>query len=95
VRTRRDDNVYLMADDMDEGPTAGIVAELPPEVAATLLGSLPKPVAAGILAEWPPDKAQAVLVAMYRLTGTALLDAEQDSTSAPAAPLRAVQEPTS
>jgi len=63
ARRRRTGNVYLMSENQDEGPTAGVIGEMNPSVAATLLGSLPRPIAAGIINELPPEKAQAVIKA--------------------------------
>lgn len=52
-----------------------------PDVAASLLGSLPPPITAGIINELPPEKAQAVIKAMWNLTGTVEIDAEQVGTA--------------
>ncbi|MEV4364583.1 helix-turn-helix domain-containing protein [Nonomuraea sp. NPDC049625] len=77
---RRFGNVHLLVDDQDEGPTAGIVAELPADHAAALLGSLHRGVAAGIIAQLPPDKAQAIINAMWQQNATIHPDHAEDGT---------------
>ena len=69
-RRRRVGNIYLLSENQDEGPTAAIVSELDPALAAALLASLHPSIAAGIIGELPPEKAQAVLKAMWQLSGT-------------------------
>ncbi|WP_327591258.1 hypothetical protein OHA25_61145 (plasmid) [Nonomuraea sp. NBC_00507] len=97
TRRRRVGNVFMLSEQQDAGPTAGIVAELPPGVAATLLASLPQHVAAGIISEMPPAKAQAVLTAMWQVHGTVEADSAtarngaQNGASQEQPPGRAIQ----
>jgi flagellar motility protein MotE (MotC chaperone) len=72
TRTQRYGNIYLISDHQDEGPTATLIAEMKPEVAAALLASMPPRVSSSIIAELvPTGRAQPILAAMWSLTGKA------------------------
>lgn len=72
TRTRGYDNVYLLREHQDEGPTATVIGEMKPSVAAALLASMPPKVSSGILGELVSSgRAQPIIEAMVKLTGKA------------------------
>ncbi len=67
-RHRDLDNVVLLPEHQDTGPTADIIAELPVATAAVLLGQMDRTVSAALLADLPTAKSAAILSQMWKLS---------------------------
>uniref|UniRef100_UPI003F4930B3 hypothetical protein n=1 Tax=Amycolatopsis sp. CA-293810 TaxID=3239926 RepID=UPI003F4930B3 len=67
-RHRSLDNVVLLPEHQDTGPTADIIAELPVATAAVVLGQMDRAVSAALVADLPPVKSAAILSQMWTLS---------------------------
>ncbi|KZB79632.1 hypothetical protein [Amycolatopsis regifaucium] len=67
-RHRGLDNIVLLPEHQDTGPTADIIAELPVATAAVLLGQMDRAVSAALIADLPPGKSAAILSQMWTLS---------------------------